>query len=258
MKKIGFLLPGLLLIGTMCYGQYSVGDLYELDGKKTLVLHVNEGGLSGLVMSPSAADTVMSAFVQKKLGKIDKETFKELRKKEKAAAKAMKKVFAQRSKMTDLFGSFTDNGADNMQEVVRYCDEKGLALDAYFPEYAAAKAFGEGWFIPGRREAEYYAQILGEGLGRKKYKSFNGIKFDKKVAEVLMRYAAEGLVFSRAMKVSSVHIQGKKVDALVFTDMYRKGDMKKWFALLRCPFESTYRVQPLYLVKEVVFEDLDE
>lgn len=255
MKKIVFLIAGLVSLGTMCYGQYSVGDIYELDGTKALVLHVDEDGLGGLVMAPLPANTAMSAFVQKKLGKINKEEFKELRKKEKAAAKASQKIFAQRSKMMDLFGSFTDDGADNMQKVLRYCEEKGLALDEYFPEYANAKAFGEGWFIPGAREAEYYAQIIGDGLGGKKYKSFNGVKFDKKVTGILMKYTAEGLNLSRAMKVSSVHIQGKKIEALVFTEMYRQGDMKKWFALLRCPFESTYRVQPLYLVKEVAFDE---
>lgn len=62
-----------------------------------------------------------------------------------------------------------DDGEKNMAEIVKFCEEKGLSMQNYFPEHYWAKSLGDGWYIPGNKELELIAELLMGGLGEKYY-----------------------------------------------------------------------------------------
>lgn len=57
--------------------------------------------------------------------------------------------------------STSHSGKENMKNVIDYCNEKGIEMEMYFPEYAWAQNLGEGWFIPGVNEWESFIKLLG-------------------------------------------------------------------------------------------------
>ncbi|MCD8287540.1 MAG: hypothetical protein LUC18_01695, partial [Porphyromonadaceae bacterium] len=64
-----------------------------------------------------------------------------------------------------IYSQMGREGKQNMAVVESYCEANGVDMEKIFPEFACAKSLGEEWFIPGDREAEYYANIIGYGVG---------------------------------------------------------------------------------------------
>ncbi len=174
---------------------YSVGDIYVKDGLNTVVLSVDASGQHGIAMLlPEAIDRIAyySPFIfrgtimKKKWTEEEKERFKTERqevgsKKNKESIAKNAKFFSdwveensivqsksQSEHREKIYSQMGEDGKQNMAVVERYCADNGVDMKEAFPEFAYAKSLGEGWFIPGNREAEYYADYIGFGLGREK------------------------------------------------------------------------------------------
>lgn len=243
MKK--FLLTGLLAIaaGVFSFAQPKVGDVYEVDGIKTIVIHVSDDGKSGIVINSQLSDTrdiILRNTENKKIAK-----------------KQEKKIFKDRKKMYDLFSQFSDDASQNTAIIEKYCQDNGLSFEEYFPEYAYAKSLGDGWYIPGKKEAEYYSYFIGNGIGEDNYKSFNmKLKQDiiKKGTYYKVSYNIDVAV---KFVLSCVEVNNKKFQHIYFINMTRPIDSKDWFDIRTNPMKGgiLYQAYPVCPVKNITFNE---
>ncbi len=98
---------------------YCIGDIYDKDGVKGVVVMLTDGGRHGLVMSLDEACLAWSTLPRKQV----------------------KKVGA-----SDRY-----NGEANMRAVEKYIAEKGLSWSD-FPAFEWCRAKGEGWYLPSINE----------------------------------------------------------------------------------------------------------
>lgn len=172
MKK--FLLTGLLAIaaGVFSFAQPKVGDVYEVDGIKTIVIHVSDDGKSGIVTSGIYNDSIdylrpfAKSYYKRGGIDIDKKEWNANKKSAIPKRKEALKMFKKRKKMHELFSQFNKDGEHNFNIVAEFCEKNGLSMEKYFPEYAMVQEMGDDWYIPGYQEAEYYVNMLGFRLGR--------------------------------------------------------------------------------------------
>lgn len=157
-----------------------LGDYMEIDGIGGFVFYVDETGEHGLVMSGAALDPTSKAAkriaktsekfgtppeVLAASGTLSKMT---LPIPKKLSSKEKKKIFAE---LTPLL---SDNGEQNAMAIENYCNEKGYAMQDYFPAQYWAQQLGEGWFIPGDKELNLFADFFCGGVGKE-----NGLSFQK-------------------------------------------------------------------------------
>lgn len=115
---------------------YKVGDVYDTNGLKGIVIDVDASGQHGLIMSldDSAADW---AFVAKK----DK---------------------AHKSVPTDTEAFDENDGQKNMEVIEKYINETGITWD-YFPLFKWARELGDGWYIPAKNELKKLVVAINGG-----------------------------------------------------------------------------------------------
>ncbi len=241
MKK--FLLTGLLAIaaGVFSFAQPKVGDVYEVDGIKTIVIHVSDDGKSGIVTSGIYVDSIdylrSFAWAYKMSGiDIDKKEWNANKKAAEQKRKEALKMFKKRYNMHDLFSKFNEDGEHNFNLVSTFCEENGLSMEEYFPEYAMVQEMGEGWYIPGYQEAEYYVNMLGHSLGED-----NSFKLSpkEKANEILSQLSqGQGIIsmpslFTSSFKVSYVlwNKNHKKYKPFFILGTWSKGNAsnKYWY-----------------------------
>lgn len=180
-------------------GQYAVGDAYESDGIKGVVISVDEGGNHGLFMvfkgleRVSAMPTGVDAEIAERMmavGNIDnvkdmraaakqirkenpvsKQTMKDAKAQQKEKVDSMRtKIMALQPHMKAVYGQITAEGSNNQKVVEAYCSDNGLDINELFPDYAWAKSLGEGWYVAGDRELEMYSYVIACGVGIDLYK----------------------------------------------------------------------------------------
>lgn len=120
MKKIYLILFALIAgVCTTVKAQYKVGDIYDKNGVKGMVIQVTDGGQHGLLMSLEASG---AKWYQK-----DKDV-----------------KFS-----TSAF--YEDDGMKNMEALAAYIKENGKSWSD-FPLFEWARSLGEGWYIPAKDE----------------------------------------------------------------------------------------------------------
>ena len=123
---------------------YNIGDIYDKNGVKGVVVMLTDGGRHGLIMSLDEVCLVWSNLPRKK----------------------QKAVGA-----TDRF-----DGEKNMQAVEKYIAENGLSW-SNFPAFEWCRAKGEGWYLPSINElwsaGTMYLGGSRTASNRKFRKSFN-------------------------------------------------------------------------------------
>ena len=123
---------------------YNIGDIYDKNGVKGVVVMLTDGGRHGLIMSLDEVCLVWSNLPRKK-----------------------QKVVGA----TDRF-----DGEKNMQAVEKYIAENGLSW-SNFPAFEWCRAKGEGWYLPSINElwsaGTMYLGGSRTASNRKFRKSFN-------------------------------------------------------------------------------------
>lgn len=270
MKK--FLLTGLLAIaaGVFSFAQPKVGDVYEVDGIKTIVIHVSDDGKSGIVTSGIYIDGIdylrSAAWTYKIAGiDIDKKEWNANKKAAEQKRKEVLKMFEKRYKMHDLFSKFNEDGEHNFNLVSTFCEENGLSMEEYFPEYAMVRGMGEGWYIPGYQEAEYYVNMLGYSLGEDH--SFKLSPKEMANESTAQQSQGHGIIsmpslFFSSFKVSCVswNKNHKKYDPFCMLGIWKKGNAsnKYWYnvgTVRQGVFDEAYNYYHSYLmpVRKVMF-----
>ncbi len=128
MKKLLLILI-IAVTGICANAQFKIGDLYNRDGLKGLVVDVDETGSHGLILS---------------LDKSDEDWLND-------KAHAMN---------TNAF--YEEDGMKNMEAIESYVNENNLSWDA-FPLFAWARSLGDGWYIPSREELNIIWKNLNGG-----------------------------------------------------------------------------------------------
>lgn len=98
---------------------YEIGDIYEKDGVKGIVVLLTEGGRHGVVMSLDEACLAWSEERTRDAGKVG--------------------------------ANSTVDGEENMRAVERYIIKTGLSW-SMFPAFEWCRAKGEGWYLPALNE----------------------------------------------------------------------------------------------------------
>lgn len=155
-------------------GQYLLGDYIEIGGVPSCVVYVDETGKHGIAMS-------FPFFKKKKFLNKAISDFKGSLSPDlinlytnnivKTTSYNKKQIYV------DLNDKLGDDGEENTKILEQYCIEKGLPLQKTFPMIYCVKQLGDGWYVPGREEIEYFAKFYAGGLGR--HFGMNGVKFDK-------------------------------------------------------------------------------
>lgn len=130
MKQVLMLI--IALFGcTVAYAQYKVGDIYDKDGLKGLVVKVDESGQHGLIMS---LDKFTGKWSSDKNIKFETNAF------------------------------FEDDGQKNMQAIETYITETGNSW-SLFPFYEWCRNKGEGWYAPALEEMNYIFSTINGAVG---------------------------------------------------------------------------------------------
>ncbi len=98
---------------------YGIGDIYDKDGVKGVVISLKDGGRHGLIMSLDEACLAWSTLPRKKVAKVGAE---------------------------DEF-----DGEANMRAIEQYIKANGLSWSD-FPAFEWCRAKGEGWYLPSINE----------------------------------------------------------------------------------------------------------
>lgn len=109
--------------------QYKVGDIYDQNGLKGLVVDVDETGNHGLILS---------------------------------LKKSGKNWLKDKNHAMNTSAFYEDDGMKNMEAIENYINENNLSWDA-FPLFAWARSLGEGWYIPSRAELNTIWENLNGG-----------------------------------------------------------------------------------------------
>lgn len=137
----------LFLIAVVCCfvanAQYKVGDIYDKDGVKGLVVKVDNTGEHGLIMS---LDKFTGKWSSDKKAKFDTNAF------------------------------YEDDGQKNMDAVAAYIEETGSTW-SLFPFYEWCRAKGDGWYAPAMDEMKEIFATINGNFG--KYNKDTYEKYDK-------------------------------------------------------------------------------
>ena len=152
MKKLLFVIMALLF--TLFANAYKVGDYYEKDGLKGIVVRVDASGEHGLIMS---LDKCAKRWLDGGDEKFNTNAF------------------------------FEDDGEKNMAVIEKYINENGKSW-SMFPYFEWCRSLGSGWYAPASDELKDILKTINGGEG--KYNS----KFMKKVSKVLKKHKGDGLI----------------------------------------------------------------
>ena len=210
-KKFSFLLMCAFLGSLPTTAQTrKVGDPIVKDGVPCVIIQVyDEAGNHGLAMSLTPTRKALKAakktgdmkwfYSPKKLKGSDKELQQEYLTEYYNYMKCDSLKIQTSGVSTTTQPSTSHSGKENMKNVIDYCNEKGIEMEMYFPEYAWAQSLGEGWFIPGVDELELYIKLWGyEEFGKKMpLKNFNKtiIKDFKKAITTLLGDSGDAIYF---------------------------------------------------------------
>lgn len=144
MKKIILFVMALLAyVGNANAQSYKIGDLYDANGLKGVVVDVDATGTHGLIMSLEACGKKWS-----KGGDLKTET--------------------------ECFDK--EDGANNMATLEKYVKATGTSWEN-FPLFEWARSLGDGWYIPADKELEKIALAINGGTLDYSEKTIN--KFSK-------------------------------------------------------------------------------
>lgn len=145
-KKIIFFFIASIICSN-CYAQYKIGDIYDKDGIKGIVVKVDDNGEHGLIMS---LDKFSGKWYSDKKAKF----------------------------LTDAF--YENDGEKNMKVIERYLNENGLTWEK-FPFFEWCKNKGNGWYAPALDEMNSIIKAMNGSVG--KYSSSNMIAFNNIIIE---------------------------------------------------------------------------
>lgn len=156
MKKILLLL--LIVMGTVTTvnAQYKVGDYYEKDGLKGIVVRIDDSGNHGLIMS---------------------------------LEKSAKKWLDGGDEKFSTNAYFEDDGEKNMAVIQKYINENGKSWDM-FPYFQWCRSLGDGWYAPALDELKDILKAINGGEGK-----YNA-KYMKAITKTLKKHKGDGLINS--------------------------------------------------------------
>lgn len=170
MKKLVLSLL-ISVVGFSAQAQYKVGDPYEKDGVKAVVIHVNEDGSHGLIWK-----------LDKVLTKAERKNAKKARQN---LREQIKKMRPQREAvMLAVCDRLTGSGKHNFEVIKNYFLENNLNMAEIFPEFEVVTDLGEDWFVPGDEELLYFSELAANGEGKKQYRRFGVNQGRKKMEKV--------------------------------------------------------------------------
>lgn len=120
MKNVFILLIALIIgvIDVHAQKKYQVGDIYNKDGVKGIVIKVTDDGEHGLIMSLVRSG---ERWLKDKNAKFSTGAFDE------------------------------EDGTKNMEAVIKYIEENGKSWED-FPLFNWCRSLGKGWYIPAKNE----------------------------------------------------------------------------------------------------------
>ena len=170
MKRIALMI--LLFMATLVVkAQYNVGDFYNENGVRGMVVLVEDNGKHGLVMSlkESKADWL-----------------------------------TDKSLALETTAFYEDDGMKNLEAIEKYVNESGKSLKA-FPLFAWARSLGNGWYIPSRNEViAIWKSINGGNLDFNK----KGCKLWKQLDKKLKKLGGESLFCANGSTVGFKMLAG--------------------------------------------------
>lgn len=117
MKQLIFTFMVVLTVFCV-HAQYKVGDIYDCNGLKGLVVDVDETGSHGLIISLNESN---------------------------------KDWLSDKAHTMNTNAFFEEDGMKNLEAIEKYVTENNLSWDV-FPLFAWARSLGDGWYIPSRVE----------------------------------------------------------------------------------------------------------
>lgn len=185
MKKIYLVLFALVAVICSVNAQYKVGDIYDKDGVKGMVVTVDDSGEHGLLLSLRGTDDRWcKGDIKTAIGAVDE-----------------------------------NDGAVNLETVKNYIASKGLSIDD-FPLFKWVEELGEGWYIPSKNELLAIAENLNGG-SLDKYNQKSLKQYDK----ILKKNDGKGIILNGMAKSndflsmdSSTECAGNMIYALEFKE----------------------------------------
>lgn len=152
MKKT--ILAVIAMLCSLGANAYKVGDYYEKDGVKGIVVRVDETGEHGLIMS---------------------------------LEKSAKKWIDGGDEKFSTNAYFEDDGEKNMAVIEKYINDNGKSWDM-FPYFQWCRSLGSGWYAPALDELKDILKTINGGEGK-----YNA-KFMKKITKLLKKHKGDGLI----------------------------------------------------------------
>lgn len=179
MKKSIILALLAIFCASTASAQYAVGDIFEKDDVKGIVFYVDDSGEHGLAIT---AQKVMTKEEIKAYYAEQKAKRKAMTKEQKAEMKAFQKEMSANivKYYADLQSKCGLEGKENAAIIKQYCAENNINMEYYFPNHHWASTLGEGWFIPGEKEAALYSEFISFGVGKPCYKGIKWSEMQKK------------------------------------------------------------------------------
>ena len=167
---------------------YNVGDIYNENSVKGIVVKVTDGGRHGLIMSLEASTDKWLKDKDAKFG-------------------------------TTAF--YEDDGAKNMAAIEQYINSGGASWDA-FPLFLWARNFGAGWYIPAKEELVAISEAINGSKGNTQTYNEKTVKtFNKKIKKAKGKsLLADGFGQSGDFRqmFSSTEAEGGMMYNLMFTE----------------------------------------
>lgn len=124
-------------------GKYEIGDIYDRDGVKGIVVHTTDDGRHGLIMSLISSYGPHDSYYMR--NKNDKKMW------------CSRALVGQTIGMTD-----EDDGMNNMRILEQAIEVNGLSWDD-FPAFKLCVEMGDGWYLPAFKEVEYIVRAMNGG-----------------------------------------------------------------------------------------------
>ena len=156
MKKLFYVLAFALTLVLNANAQYKLGDYYEKDGLKGIVVCVDDSGSHGLIMS---LDHCAKKWLNDKDEKFNTNAYHE------------------------------DDGEKNMAIIEKYINDNGKTWEM-FPFFNWCRSLGEGWYAPATDELREILNTINGGVG-----SYNA-KNMKAVIKTLKKHKGDDLISS--------------------------------------------------------------
>lgn len=121
-------------------GLYEIGDVYDRNGVRGIVVHTTDGGSHGLIMSLNSP-----FYENSKITKHDE------------------KMWCSRPLASQTIGVTDENdGMNNLRMLAQAIEANGLSWDD-FPAFKLCVEMGDGWYLPAINEVEYIVRAMNGG-----------------------------------------------------------------------------------------------